>query len=290
MWFDADQLAAASTIEIGSAAIPDSNALEIAALQIAPRIDRVLEREAGLSLASLPGWPGAGPSGQGLGASLGAAIGPLQPGFVAVLGGARGSGRTSLLAQLVDGLALHEAAPRRPILLLGDDPAWVWRARSLARFADVDPRRCCGGELPREQVAAFEHAWAALDRWQRFASLDQLARIDALLDELLGLAVTTPAHAILVVDALAASEARAQLAGLARLARERAVIVLIAADDDDFTRSEDRHLDLRLRLRPEPEQGRVAIELVHRRLGPRETFALAWSPASGRFSPLDEPP
>lgn len=291
MWFDGDQLAAASTIEIGPSAIPTTipatRVLEIAGLQIAPHVERLAEQAPGVSLVSLPGWPGAGASGQGLGHALGTAIGTLHAGSTVVIGGSRGSGRTSLLAQLVDGLALADAAPAHPILLLGDDPPRLWRARSLARFADVDARACLAGALPRERLVAFTDAWAALDHHQRFAPLARLDRVEALLDELLGVAARTPACPILVVDALAADEARAELAGLARLGRERAAIVLIAADDEGFSRREDRHLDLRLRLRPDAARGRVAVELVHRRVGPRETFALAWSPASGRFSPLE---
>lgn len=291
MWFDGDQLAAASTIEIGPSAIPTTipatRVLEIAGLQIAPHVERLAEQAPGVSLVSLPGWPGAGASGQGLGHALGTAIGTLHAGSTVVIGGSRGSGRTSLLAQLVDGLALAEAAPAHPILLLGDDPPRLWRARSLARFADVDARACLAGALPRERLVAFTDAWAALDHHQRFAPLARLDRVEALLDELLGVAARTPVCPILVVDALAADEARAELAGLARLGRERAAIVLIAADDEGFSRREDRHLDLRLRLRPDAARGRVAVELVHRRVGPRETFALAWSPASGRFSPLE---
>jgi hypothetical protein len=288
VWFDADQLATASTIEIGSATIPGASMLEIAGLHVAPHVEGLAAREPGVSLVCLPGWPGAGPSGQGLGPSLGAAIGPLQPGSVMLLGGSRGSGRTSLLAQLADGLALADAGGGRPILLLSDDPPRLWRARSLARFADVDARACLSGDVPPEQLAAFAHAWAALDRCQRFAPLARLDRVEALLDELLGLAADLPARPLVIVDALAPDEARTQLPVLARLASERAAIVLVAGDDEGFTRSEDRHLDLRVRLRPESACARVVVEIVHRRVGPRDSVSLAWSPSSGRFAPHEE--
>lgn len=299
VWFEAEALAAASTIEIGS------HGLEIAALQIAPLAEQIAGEitAPGLSLAQLPGWPGAPASGQGWGARLDAAIGLLRPGFTAVIGGARGAGRTSWLSQLADGLALREGSLLTPVIVMSDDPPRVWRARSLGRYAGIDPRRFLGHRDPSgartDDALADELAtglrglageWRALAQRQRFTTLARLGMLDEL-DELAmalerwraELSAADPSvqvWPVVIVDAL---DAGARLAALAELAAQHHAIVLAAADDAGFGRAQDRHLDLRIRLHPLDDA--LEVELAYQRLGPRERVRLGWTRSCGRFEP-----
>jgi hypothetical protein len=160
VWFEPEALAAASAIEIGS------HVLEIDTLRSGPDSDQLADAitAMGLSLARLPGWPGSGPSGQGWGPRLDALIGPIRPGFVGVIGAAqRGAGRTSWLAQLADGLALRESdSLLTPVIALIEEDPRIWRARSLGRWAGVDPRIFLGhSDLAdaRAGLAALAGEW-----------------------------------------------------------------------------------------------------------------------------------
>jgi hypothetical protein len=290
VWFDPDALAIASAIEIGS------HALEIAVLRSGPDPDRLAAAIAapGLSLARMPGWPGAGPSGQGWGSRLDALIGPIRPGFVGLIGAERrGAGRTSWLAQIADGLALREGEVLTPVICMVEDQPRIWRARSLGRWAGIDPRSFLGRgdpESTRAGLAALSGEWRALADRQRFATLEQLDDPDDLLlaierwrSELaeLGGAAIWP---VLVIDALDSLD---RLAALAELAERHGLIVLASADDSAIGRVHDRHLDLRLRLHP--DEHALEIELAHVRLGPRARVRVGWDRGCGRFEAEREP-
>jgi len=304
VWFDPEALAAASAIEIGS------HALEIDSLRSAPDLDRFALGLAspGLSLGSLPGWPGSGPSGQGWGPRLDAWIGPIRPGFVGLIGaGQRGAGRTSWLAQLADGLALRESESLlTPVVCVIEEQPAIWRARSLGRWTGLDPRIFLGrSDLAGADEAASALAqwqarptesqarpseWRALDQRQRFATPEQLddpsellAAIERWRIELarLGHASVWP---VLVIDAL---DDRSRVAALAQLAARHDLIVLASLDDLEIGRAEDRHVDMRLRLHPHEDA--LEIELAYQRLGPRARLRIAWDRSSGRFDGDREP-
>jgi hypothetical protein len=290
VWFDPEALAAASAIEIGS------HALEIAVLRSGPEPEHLAAAldGAGLSLARLPGWPGSGPSGQGWGPRLDALIGPIRPGFVGLIGAnQRGAGRTSWLAQLADGLALRESdSLLTPVICIVEDDPRIFRARSLGRWAGIDPRIFLGhGDLERARAGldALAGEWRALGDRQRFGSLEQLddpgdllAAIERWRVELAGGAAAI--WPVLVIDALDSPE---RIPALARLAARHDLIILASLDDGAIGRAEDRHVDLRLRLHP--HEHALELELVYARLGPRARVRVGWDRGCGRFDGDHEP-
>lgn len=293
VWFDPELLAAASAIEIGS------HALEIAVLRSGPDRDQLAAAIAtpGLSLACLPGWPGSGPSGQGWGPRLDALIGPIRPGFVGLIGSdQRGAGRTSWLAQLADGLALRESdSLLTPVICLVEDDPRIWRARSLGRWAGIDPRTFLGHAgvaglvEARAGLDALAGEWRALADRQRFGTPEQLEEPGDLLAaiERWRAELTTGAAAIwpvLVIDTL---DSPARIPALARMAERHGLIILASIDDAAIGRAEDRHLDLRLRLRAHEDA--LELELAHVRLGPRGCVRLGWDRRSARFDGDSEP-
>lgn len=288
-------LAAASTIEIGS------HALEIDLLRSGPASDQIAAEIAapGLSLARLPGWPGSGPSGQGWGPRLDALIGPIRPGFVGLIGAERrGAGRTSWLAQLADGLALRDSDDRlTPVICMIEDEPRIWRARSLGRWAGVDPRVFLGragqsglDDAARAGLAALDGEWRALADRQRFSTPEQLDDPGDLLAAIerwrVSLATASGAEVwpVLVIDTL---DSLTRIASLASLADRHGLIVFASADDATIGRAEDRHLDLRLRLHPNPAG--LELELAHVRIGARARVQVGWDRGCGRFDGDHEP-
>jgi hypothetical protein len=290
VWFDPELLAAASAIEIGS------HALEIAVLRSGPDRDQLTAAIAtpGLSLACLPGWPGSGASGQGWGVRLDALIGPIRPGFVGLIGSdQRGAGRTSWLAQLADGLALRESdSLLTPVIGLVDDDPRIWRARSLGRWAGIDPRTFLGhGDLAaaRSGLDALAGEWRGLVDRQRFGSpalLDEPGDLLAAIERWRAELTTGPAAIwpVLVIDTL---DSPARIPALARMADRHGLIILASLDDAELGRAEDRHLDLRLRLRAHDDE--LELELAHVRLGPRGCVRVGWDRRCGRFDGDREP-
>lgn len=288
VWFDPEALAAASAIEIGS------HALEIAVLRSGPDRDQLAAAIAtkGLSLACLPGWPGSGASGQGWGSRLDALVGPIRPGFVGLFGAEQpGAGRTSWLAQLADGLALRESdSLLTPVIGLVEDDPRIWRARSLGRWAGIDPRTFLGhGDLAdaRAGLDALAGEWRALGDRQRFASLELLddpgnllAAIERWRADLTRTGKTSDVAIwpVLVIDTL---DSPARIPELARIADRHGLIILASIDDAAIGRREDRHLHLRLRLHP--HEHALELELAHVRLGPRARVRVGWDRRCGRF-------
>lgn len=304
VWFDAEALAAASTVDLGSSdRLIRAPAIEHFATAIA---------SPGISLAQLPGWPDAGPTGQGLGTLADELIGELRPGDLLVLAGSeRGVGRTGLLAQLGDGLALARAPerPATPVLFVIEGPPALWRARSLARYFDLDARTFIDAERARreprlaELLAEFGRGdWAGLDQQQRFVDRNALLDVDrrsATIAALgrwqaeIGERTGGPAWPIVIVDPLEQLTGRGDptetLAWLAELAAAERLIVLASCDLDDADPTRARAIDglASVRLRATAVDDRtLALELCHRRLGPRGRGQLRWHRSSGRFSPF----
>lgn len=314
VWFEADELAAASSIEIGGpidSEIDGKIDSPLGRASVLEALDAAIATP-GISLAQLPGWPEAGPMGQGLGPIGEALIGELRPGDLVLLSAAeRGVGRTSLLAQLGDGLALAAAGPDRPLTpvlcAIEGSPA-LWRARSLARFTGVDARVFVDGQRARREperaawIAAFARgSWAELDARQRFVELGALAdprrrppilaglrRWQDQLGEREGAGAVWP---IMIVDPIE------QLTGgpdrlidavqmLAELAANSKLIVLASCDLGDAEAAWARILDgfASVRLRATAlDEHTLGLELCHRRLGPRGHGRLRWHRPSGRF-------
>lgn len=319
MWFEAESLAAASRVELGAAV--DTRA---SLLRPGPGHEQ-LQRELttpGVGLGRLPGWPDAGEAGQGWGPQLDALVGALQPGDLLLLTArVRGAGRTSLLAQLADGLALRELSgaegPATPVLVCVDEAPERWRARSFARWSGVDLHGLTGaGPGDRRTLAEALRrfaagSWSRLEQRQRFAELEllreaagrrellaELRRWRAELAEDRG-RDASDLWPVLIVDPLEQlGPADAALAGLAAIAAEEGLLILAAADEPEAgdlaaSRAVDRHLAARLRLEPveagpaEGELRSLAVELAHRRLGPRGRVTLSWSPSCGRFAAVE---
>lgn len=305
MWFDAEALAAASMVDLDADLRDRSSRAaldQIAAAIAAP----------GISLARLPGWPGAGPAGQGLGSIADELIGELRPGDLVVLGGSeRGVGRTSLLAQLGDGLALASdpGRPATPVLFVVEAGPALWRARSLARFFDVDPRMFIDAERARREPrlgALLEEfrcgPWASLDARQRFVGREALVDPEASRSTIAGLRRWTESgeHSVLAVWPIVIVDPIEQLIGpasvaetlarLAALAAAENLIVLASCDlaqaDSALARAIDGAASVRLRATAVDERT-LALELCHRRLGPRGRGQLRWHRASGRFESFD---
>jgi hypothetical protein len=295
VWFDAEALAAASTVQLGAGD----------RLTRSPALDHLVDAIAlpGISLARLPGWPGASATGQGLGAIADDLIGELRPGDLVLLSGSeRGVGRSSLLAQLGDGLALAE----HPVLCLAEGPPALWRARTLARFFDVDARLFVDGERARREPRLADlldeyrrSPWASLDDHQRFVGRDSLVdpeRRSATLSALrrwqheLGEGVW-PVVIVDPLEQLAGPPGVADMLGmLASLATAEGWIVLASCDLEqaDATRARvlDSHASVRLRATPVDERT-LELESCFRRLGPRGRGQLRWDRPSGRFSGQD---
>lgn len=303
VWFEAEELARASTVELelGTAVEAERGR---GLLQPAPEVEELLDGLAGpsLSLASLPGWPDAEACGQGLGeaASL---LGELRPGQLVLWTSARrGSGRSTLLAQLADGLALREGPeqPLTPVLCISDRPAWVWRARSLARWSGleletfVDPGRARQHAGLRERLDHFANGErSALADRQRFVDLGRFAsEPEPVLDALrrwraaFGDRIVWP---VVVVDPLEAVEGRgdrlAMLDALVTLAQHEQLIVLASCDAPPS--SDARELDRRAHARfdLQLEGDHLQLELLHSPLGRRGRARLRFDGRCGRVSP-----
>lgn len=271
VWFEADALAAASHVDLGVASRGHIAGLE----QL-----REVMRQPGLSLASLPGWPDAGVHGQGLGPALAELIGELRAGDVVLFGGrGRHVGRTSLLAQLADGLALGGT----PVTCIVEHAPLHWRARSLARFAGVDARVFLDPGWTRREAEAGEwldrfaaSAWGELDRRQRFVSAAAWMDIDWRAGD------GGEVWPVVIVDPLEQLEQGGGLEALARLAAAHGLIVLASHDARDETRAIDRYVHARLQVSVAGDGG-LEVALEHRRLGPRGSVRLCWDRASGRI-------
>ena len=302
VWFEAEELARASTVELAPEAAADAGGVQ-GLLKPGPSVGELLEQLAGpsLSLVALPGWPGADSYGQGLGEAA-KLLGELRPGQLVLWSGARrGSGRSTLLAQLADGLALRSEPeqPLTPVLCISDRPARVWRARSLARWsgleleAFVDPGRARQHAGLREQLDRFvDGTWAALESRQRFADPSGFSTEPALLlDELRGWRAGLGAERVwpvVIVDPLEALEDRADslamLDSLVTLARDEQLIVLASCDAPNPARSRqlDRRSHARFELRLEGD--RLSLELLHSPLGRRGRASLRFDGRCGRVS------
>ena len=291
VWFEPAALAAASSVVLGEpvqAVEPGRSA----SLLPAPSSTDLVEGLAspGLCLSRLPGWPEAPSSGAGLGSHFAALLGELRPGDVVVwTGRGRGAGRTSLLAQLADGLALRDqigaerapARPPSPVVWIGDQRADAIRARSLARYSGLalstflDPghaRRHGGASGLASVVEAYEReGWTGLAARQRFIAsddaglfgdaepdwLEDLGRWRASLGEQLEVegAGVWP---VLILDPLesllgperAPDEAARSLANLAERAESIVFASCDAFEDPSSTRAFDRHVHARVRLTP----------------------------------------
>ena len=303
MWFEAEVLAAASMVELGVVGSTGHGLLDhpsgLASITAGLAVPS-------LSLASLPGWPGGPAAGQGLGELGEAWLGRLGPGDLVLLtGAARGVGRTSLLAQLGDGLALLDGPERHPVVFVSPEPPASWRARTLGRYFGVDPRTFLPGSGPGSddlgaRLAVFaEGPWAAIDEYQRFVGPTALTDPDTREGLVEGLrrwqGRLGQGWPVVIVDPIVAVGAElAELVGsLARLAATEGWTVLASADLDDraelgLARVVDGCASVRLRAAPLDDET-LALELCHRRLGPRTTRRLAWARASGRFEALGDP-
>jgi hypothetical protein len=291
VWFEAEALAAASRVELGSAAGggPSAPGPADALEQL-----RALMASPGISLAELPSWPTEEPLDPDIGPALGPALaellGELRAGDVILFGGrGRGVGRTSLLAQLGDALALRSEAPRSPVVCVVEGPPVHWRARSVARWSGLDVRRFleAGAAEAAVQMQAFcASDWIQLDRQQRFIDAARLrsGAIAAWRTEL------TATHGrevwpILLIDPLEQllADGEELLADLERLAHEQGLIVLASCDEPEpaDARRLDRHA--RARLRVSGSSKALDLELCHRRLGPTGSVRLRWDRASGRI-------
>lgn len=312
VWFDPEALAAASRVELGSS-VSGRSRVEIDRLGQVSALEqlRVVMASPVISLAELSSWPTADPHdqphdpdvGPALGQALGELLGELRAGDLILFAGrGRGIGRTSLLAQLGDALALWTSArgPQMPVLCVVEGPAAYWRARSLARWSGLDVRRFFDAGAPdaAAQMLAFaESDWAALDRRQRFVDASRL-REPTQRRELVGAigqwrAELAVAHGqavlpVLLIDPLeqlVAGDAKLAevLADLERLASEQGWIVMASCDDPEpaDARRFDRHARARLRVSGSGEL--LEIELCHRRLGPTGSVRLRWDRASGRI-------
>jgi hypothetical protein len=302
VWFDADQLAAASHVDLGATRSRGDLLAHVGALEQL----RAAMSKPGISLASLPGWPNAEAHGQGLGSELAGLIGELRPGDLVVFGGrARGVGRSSVLAQLGDGLALRPATHAlTPVVWIVDAPPALWRARSLARWSGLDARAFVDADArAHATLAAFgESEWGPLELRQRFVAaahlLDEDRRFDLLAELARWRAELAAAHGqvwpIVIVDPVEQlGDADQALARLAELAASAQLVVLASYDEHDDparTRAVDRHASVRLRLSADDEPA-LEIELCHRHIGPRGRVRLAWHRPSGRVGcgPGDSP-
>jgi hypothetical protein len=307
VWFDPEALAAASRVELGSSV--GRSDVEIDRLGHVSALEqlRAVMASPVISLAEIPSWPSADPHdpdvGPALGPALGELLGELRAGDLILVGGrGRGVGRTSLLAQLGDALALrvNGQGPQTPVLCVVEGPAVLWRARSLARWSGLDVRRFLDAGAPdaAAQMQAFcASEWVELDRRQRFVDAIVL-REPTQRRELIGaigrwrteLAVTHGQEVwpILLIDPLEQlvvgdTSLAEVLADLDRLATEQGFIVIASCDDPEpaDARRLDRHA--RARLRVSGSSKALEIELCHRRLGPTGSVRLRWDRASGRI-------
>lgn len=307
VWFEPDALAAASRVVLGVTADGRSS-LEGDRLGQVSALEqlRAVMASPGISLSELSSWPTAEPPGPDIGPALGPALaellGELRAGDLILFGGrGRGVGRTSLLAQLGDALALRTdpAGPRTPVLCVIEGPAVFWRARSLARWSGLDARRFLAAGAPdaEAQMQAFGASdWVELDRRQRFVDAARL-RDPAQRRELVGAIASwreifathgQEVWPVLLIDPLeqlvAADESLPEiLAELERLAGEQGFLVIASCDEPEpaDARRLDRHA--RARLRVSGSSKALEIELCHCRLGPNGSVRLRWDRASGRI-------
>jgi hypothetical protein len=308
VWFEPEALALASRVELGSTARTSLEADVLGHVSALEQLRSCMVTP-GISLAELPSWPRAERPDPDIGPALGPALaellGELRPGDAILFGGrGRGVGRSSLLAQLGDALALraNPEGPSSPVVCVVEGPAVSFRARSLARWSGLDVRRFLDASPGADDAAAQMQAfcaseWALLDRRQRFVEAASL-REPARRRELLGAVerwraelVTEHAHAvwpILVIDPLeqlvaAGTNAAEVLAELERLAEEQGWIVLASCDEPEpaEARRLDRHA--RARLRVSGNSKVMELELCHARLGPTGSVRLRWDRASGRI-------
>lgn len=295
MWFEAEALAEASRVELLDPAQRsergDRASSEDALLRPGPGLDQLrasLAERVAVDLSALPGWPGSGPSGHGWGAELGGLVGSLAAGDLVLLTAAqRGAGRTSLVAQLGDGLALAGC----PVILAVDEAPMTWRRRSLARWLGCDSQ----GALPEGADTA---GWANVGARQCFLALEALAlepsELAATVTRWRRRSGASEGPTVLVVDALesvpgfeAEAEAAPVLERLAQLAAQLDALVLATSDGPGadslrLSRAMDRHLAARLELSPAGPDS-LEVSVAHRRLGPRGRARLRWEPRCGRL-------
>lgn len=304
VWFDPEVLAAASRVELGGRSDGRSVA-EIDRLGHVSPLEqlRAVMARPGISLAELSSWPSAAPHDPDVGPALGPALeqllGELRAGDLILFAGrGRGVGRTSLLAQLGDALALRTDGA---VLCVVEGPPVFWRARSLARWSGLDVRRFLDAKSPdaHAQLQAFAASeWSEIDRRQRFVDAARL-REASHRRELTGAianwrAELVAAHGrevwpILLIDPIeqllgVGHQNLAEiLAELERLAGEQGFIVIASCEEPEpaDTRQIDRHARARLRVSGSSEA--LEIELCHRRLGPTGSVRLRWDRASGRI-------
>lgn len=276
VWFEPEALAAASQIELGSHA-SDHHVAHVSL------VDQLRERMAtpGISLAKLPSWPGA--EGPSLGSTLAELIGELRAGdLILVSGRGRGAGRTSLLSQLADALALlvGAAGSERSVLCLVEGPPVYWRARSLGRWSGIDARQFIASGSARAQAQLERFAaseWRDLDARQRFADPSRADWMDMLEHSLV--VVIDPIDQLVSVG----QTLDERLAALERLAGERGLVVLASCDEPDpgDALRIDGHVQARLRVSGSGEN--LDLEVCHHRLGPLGRVRLRWDRACGRI-------
>ncbi len=279
VWFEPEALAAASQIELGL--VGDRSSVESSLLEQL----RTRMASPGIALEQLPSWPrgqGRDPdAGPTLGSALAELLGELRPGEVILVGGrGRGVGRTNLLSQLADALALRTDAPESSVLCLVEGPPVYWRARSLGRWSGIDARHflASGGSDVAAQLERFEAGeWRNLDARQRFIDTSRAEWTDKI--EHSPVVVIDPIEQ-LVGPGETLDE---RLATLERLAHERGLIVLASCDEPEpaDARRIDRHVQARLRVSGSGKN--LDIELCHCRLGPSKSVRLRWDRASGRI-------
>lgn len=132
-----------------------------------------------VSVAHLPGWPGASPSGHGIGSYLDGVLGGgICPGYLLAIGAARaGAGKTAFAMQLADGLALRSVevaageadGPLTPVLVLSEMSVAALTWRTLSRWTGVSSRDFRAGATAEDDSAfgggnyVWDQARAALD-------------------------------------------------------------------------------------------------------------------------------
>lgn len=313
VWFDADQLASASRVELGSGGVLGASY---------SREDLARDRaRVGVDLGILPGWPGAGPSGHGWGVRLSQLVGGVHPGHRIMIDAEHGgSGRTGLVLQLADGLALRNAVgrgaddPLTPVVLLAEDgrqeigrravARWTGRELGIFRHGEGGAGRFSSHDA-HAVAAAFDEADAALDgplaalrAHQRVAAPDARgAELVELLVEHLGvwrqrLEGSAPVWPVLVTDGLSrwasdASVAARDALGSALSDAARRFGWIWLSTERGVGGDLDPDLDLRLLLRSDTD-GELTALVAHNRTGPSGGMVrFRWDRACGRYEPID---
>jgi hypothetical protein len=318
VWFEADELERASEVQVG---------ISHQALRARPVegvLDELYERP-WISLKSLPGWPGAPPTGGGWG-ELSRHVGGVRPGWVAVLTASdAGRGRSAFIHQISEGLARLDTEERGgilcPVAVLSEESELDVRARTLARWTGMDGRIFRGGRRgaaihdlwgPDEVDAALEAGrrafageLALLGARQRFFHRDgrelgsetleeachQLATWRVRLGEELAME-RERIWPVVVVDTLEAWSPRgAELETfetLVALCRREGWIALVSTrDPETLDRRGESLSDLRLHLDAQDAPGgtRLRARVERCRLGPEAEVAYSLDLTNGRVCP-----